>query len=196
MNFIGNDIIDLRHPPNIGVEKKSRYLQKFLTETEQNLVPNLSQQNIWLLWSIKETAYKSFVKQGAPIGFYPKKIHISSLVEQDGKHAATVKYEDLITQTTSVVSEEHIHTLTRTEPTTQNSKIFRSIPNEVSACLRHALTKSIAQELKILPEYISISKSKKNVPLVSVKQSNVFIDVSFSHDNNWGAFVYEISFIE
>ena len=194
MNFIGNDIIDLLHPPNIGVEKNLRYHKKFLSESETQLLPELNQSFVWLLWSIKETAYKSFIKQGAPVGFYPKKILISSLKYEKGKHLATVEYEGLKTQTTSVISKEHIHTKTFSKSTTQNSKIIIRPPEEVSAYLRQELTTSIAKELDVLPGYVSISKSKENVPLVTVKHSNVAIDVSFSHDNVWGAYVYQVWF--
>ena len=84
MQSAGNDIIDL----GAINQKRSgdrKFYSKILSVTEQSLYPRAEytsltwEQYVWLLWSIKESAYK-YLKRALPdLVFSPKKIIIQKI---------------------------------------------------------------------------------------------------------------------
>ena len=58
--MLGNDIVDLQLAAKQGNWRRKGYLQKIFTSQEQDLISNATDQNqiVWLLWSMKEAAYK------------------------------------------------------------------------------------------------------------------------------------------
>ena len=61
--MIGNDIVDLKRIT--ANWKRPRFLDKTFTLGEQVYIQNSKNkhQMVWLLWSMKEAAYKAYVKQ-------------------------------------------------------------------------------------------------------------------------------------
>ncbi|MFH1079892.1 MAG: 4'-phosphopantetheinyl transferase superfamily protein [Pseudomonadota bacterium] len=60
MAFIGNDIVDLTDPGNIGKSGDNRFLQRVFTIPERERIAAAGDPDamMWMLWSVKETAYK------------------------------------------------------------------------------------------------------------------------------------------
>jgi hypothetical protein len=60
MAFIGNDIVDLTDPGNIGKSTDNRFLQRVFTPPEQERIAVAGDPDtvMWALWAGKETAYK------------------------------------------------------------------------------------------------------------------------------------------
>jgi phosphopantetheinyl transferase (holo-ACP synthase) len=84
MQSAGNDIIDLG-TINQKRSRDRKFYSKILSVSEQSLYPRPEdtslpwEQYVWLLWSIKESAYK-YLKRGLPdLVFSPKKIIIQKI---------------------------------------------------------------------------------------------------------------------
>jgi phosphopantetheinyl transferase (holo-ACP synthase) len=60
--MIGNDVVDLVLARK-KVWRRTGYLQKIFTESEQLLIENSSNPHVlvWKLWSMKEAAYKIII---------------------------------------------------------------------------------------------------------------------------------------
>ena len=60
LTFIGNDIVDLTDPGNIGKSGDDRFLQRVFTNTERTCIAAAAAPDmmLWALWAAKETAYK------------------------------------------------------------------------------------------------------------------------------------------
>jgi phosphopantetheinyl transferase (holo-ACP synthase) len=58
--MIGNDLVDLQEAAALSNWRRKGYLQKLFTEAERDLIGSSREpdQVIWLLWSMKEAAYK------------------------------------------------------------------------------------------------------------------------------------------
>jgi hypothetical protein len=58
--FIGNDIVDLTDPGNIGKSGDNRFLQRVFTGPERERIVAAGDPDavMWTLWAAKETAYK------------------------------------------------------------------------------------------------------------------------------------------
>ena len=63
--MIGNDIVDLKQAAKDSSWKRPRFLDKIFTPREQQLIWSAKDQDqmVWLLWSMKEAAYKVNVQQ-------------------------------------------------------------------------------------------------------------------------------------
>lgn len=63
--MIGNDIVDLKKAKTDSNIFRPRYLEKVLSQSEQNLVlssPN-PEEEFWRLWTMKESAHKAFQRK-------------------------------------------------------------------------------------------------------------------------------------
>ena len=63
--MIGNDIVDLKLASIQSNWQRKGFLNKVFTKKEQTLILNASNsfEMVWLLWSIKESAYKVYIQQ-------------------------------------------------------------------------------------------------------------------------------------
>ena len=84
--MIGNDIVDLKQAAKDSNWKRPRFLDKIFTQKEQSII--LSSENndqmIWLLWGMKEAAYKAYVRQFKHVFFNPKLIQCQLGLDNEG----------------------------------------------------------------------------------------------------------------
>ena len=83
--MIGNDVVDLVLAKKESNWKRKGFLNKIFTPYEQELIekaPN-QEQMVWLLWSIKESVYKAYQRINYNEGFYPTKIKILEINNQN-----------------------------------------------------------------------------------------------------------------
>jgi phosphopantetheinyl transferase (holo-ACP synthase) len=66
---VGNDIVDLKEPENLGKSGDDRFLGRVFTAEEQGLIAGAAAPDtlLWALWAAKEAAYKA-VSGGDPGG--------------------------------------------------------------------------------------------------------------------------------
>jgi phosphopantetheinyl transferase (holo-ACP synthase) len=74
LTFIGNDIVDLTDPGNIGKSGNNRFLQRVFTNTERECIVADAKPDVmlWALWAAKETAYKIASKTDLQAVFTPR----------------------------------------------------------------------------------------------------------------------------
>src|SRR5450759_2159174 len=82
--YIGNDLMDLKHPGNAKKSMDSRFLKKILTEHEIEIV-NLAENSdtaLWSIWSCKDDAYIVIKKSHNEDSFMPRRwsVNILSLI--------------------------------------------------------------------------------------------------------------------
>jgi hypothetical protein len=74
MAFIGNDIVDLTDPGNIGKSRDDRFLQRVFTRPERERIAAAGEPDavMWALWAAKETAYKVVRKMNPLVASTPR----------------------------------------------------------------------------------------------------------------------------
>jgi len=109
---IGNDVVDLdlaRHQSNW---RRKGYLDKIYTSEEQLLIAAAAHpdQMLWLLWSMKESAYKIHNRKTGIRNFAPTAL-ACKLISLDGeiKGAVTVDHQTYFTK--SEFSLTYVHTI-------------------------------------------------------------------------------------
>ena len=111
--MIGNDIVDLLQAEKDSNWKRKGYLDKIFTEEEQFMIssdmhPSLM---VWLLWSMKEAAYKINSRITKLRTFAPIKLRCNNLIIRNGKATGHVLYEDEVYFTSSEFNESYVHTI-------------------------------------------------------------------------------------
>jgi len=111
--MIGNDIVDLLQADKDSNWKRKGYLDKIFTNEEQFLIssdmhPSLM---VWLLWSMKEAAYKINSRATKLRTFAPIKLRCNNLIIRKGKATGNVLYEGEVYFTSSVFNDDYVHTI-------------------------------------------------------------------------------------
>ncbi|WP_445957841.1 4'-phosphopantetheinyl transferase family protein [Yeosuana sp.] len=190
--MIGNDIVDLNMAAIESNWKRPRFLNKVFTTYEQQLIADASNQNqtVWLLWSMKEAAYKIYVQQFGIRFFNPLKL-VCSL---DSKSDGFVTIGNTTFFTKSVISEEYIYTIA----VSKNSKNYNSeclkVENKSyliqSDTLKNRFLEIISENKNLNIEHLNINKNEVGVPEVFFKNSKLPIHVSLTHSGNYCGYVY------
>ncbi|KAF2336639.1 4'-phosphopantetheinyl transferase family protein [Flavobacterium ginsenosidimutans] len=154
--MIGNDIIDLAQSRKESNWQRKGFIEKLFTADEQQLIKNYDKPEVivWLLWSMKEAAYKIYNRQTKIREFSPKKLvcFIDSL--DINNSFGKVICDKNIYHTKTILSLESIHTVAVTN--------FKDINNVIEV------------------ENKEIVKDENGIPYLKIS-SNKLQDISISH---------------
>jgi len=111
--MIGNDIVDLEQAAKDSNWMRKGYLDKLFTEGEQFLIKTAEDANlmVWLLWSMKESAYKINSRQTKLRSFAPVKLVCNDLILHNQTAKGLVEYDDELYYTSSEFNQDYIHTI-------------------------------------------------------------------------------------
>jgi phosphopantetheinyl transferase (holo-ACP synthase) len=111
--MIGNDIVDLAQAAMDSNWKRPGYLNKIFTTEEQFLISsNIQPANmVWLLWTMKESAYKIDSRKSKLREFAPVKLHCNNLIIHENTATGNVTYNEQLYFTKSVIEKAYIHTI-------------------------------------------------------------------------------------
>jgi len=111
--MIGNDIVDLAQAEKDSNWKRAGYLEKLFTTEEQFLISSDIHQEcmVWLLWTMKESAYKISSGRSKLREFAPVKLSCNNLIIYDNTATGNVTYNDQLYFTRSTIEKTYIHTI-------------------------------------------------------------------------------------
>lgn len=111
--MIGNDIVDLLQAEKDSNWNRKGYLDKVFTEEEQFLISSGMHPSliVWLLWSMKESAYKIYSRPSKLRTFAPIKLRCNNLIIHENGATGNVFYEDTVYFTSSVFNADYVHTI-------------------------------------------------------------------------------------
>lgn len=111
--MIGNDIVDLDQARRESNWQRKGYLDKIFTAEEHFLISTAKEPEImvWLLWTMKESAYKVHSRQTKIRTFSPAGIACSNLILLPETATGNVNYEDQTYFTASSIHKNYIHTI-------------------------------------------------------------------------------------
>lgn len=189
--MIGNDLVDLKLAAKQSNWQRKGFLDKLFTPIEQEYILNSDNpfKTVWLLWSMKESAYKAYLQMYNDRFFAPKKLacHLIS------KNKGTVLIKNTLFFTESEIDEAFIYTMAFTKNHENNflSNCFEfecsDFKNEHSQTYQKVLT-AFANELKLPVAQLKIEKNSQGVP--QLFQGEILLNHSFSitHHGQYGAF--------
>jgi len=189
--MIGNDIVDLQVAKKESNWQRRGFLDKLFTSEEQELITSSNDpfQMVWLLWTMKESAYKAFLQQDRNRIFAPKSIRINLI----SKSKATVLIHKTTFYTQSEINEELIHTIASSKKGTHIlSADFFKLNNAVYEA-RHLETyqktlQAFSGRLKLSPVIFEIRKDRQGIPYLYQNKKRLKHSLSITHHGSFGAF--------
>lgn len=193
--MIGNDIIDLKEVSESSRTRRQRFLNKVFTIDEQAflLTQNDINGSIWLLWSMKESAWKAHYRNSSIRLFSPKLMQCKAQycsIEGDFV-SGIVSVEKKQYQTFSLWKNDLIHTTANSTAVPIEHDFFRMAAvssKGQSAQVRNKVCQTISSHLGYSLNAISIGYSNHGVPQVIVNGVNSNIKLSISHHGRFGAY--------
>lgn len=153
--MIGNDVIDLIAARSESNWQRRGFLQKLFTEAEQEAIHAFAEPGlmVWILWSMKESAYKIYNRETGHRAFIPHLLECS--INDTRPFNGIVTLHNKKYYTTTIVHKEMIHTVA-VEDTDKIERIYE-----------------INQE--------EVLKDASDLPYALIQQSSIPVPVSVSH---------------
>lgn len=123
--MIGNDVIDLQQSRLESNWQRKGFIEKLFTIEEQWLIKNNEQPEImvWLLWSMKEAAYKIYNRETKIRAFMPKRLVCNLTQQSEVIILGNVTCDQNIYHTSTIASKNFIHTIAVTNENELNNVI-------------------------------------------------------------------------
>lgn len=111
--MIGNDVIDLALAREESDWQREGFLDKLFTESEQEFIVNYSlpETMVWILWSMKESAYKIFNNATGKRAYIPLQLICSSLENRENYFYGKVTCAGTTYFTMTYLSNDCIETI-------------------------------------------------------------------------------------
>ena len=198
--MIGNDIVDLAQAARDSNWQRGGFLEKLFTPHEQQLIHSAADPNVlvWLLWSMKESAYKAVIRKTNQRFFAPPKLQCCNLVFRSETVTGSVFFNKTRYHTTSSVTSRYISTVAIATP--GNESIDEAVvPIECveyahqHRVIREAVKHHAARCFSVLPSQIEVQKNRAGVPSLVIQygtEKPVHKFLSLSHHGRYGAFVF------
>lgn len=153
--MIGNDVIDLAQSRIESNWQRKGFVEKLFIAEEQQYIQDYDKPEImvWLLWSMKEAAYKIYNRQTKIREFSPKKLRCTLDIINANQAYGKVCCNENVYYTESIFSLESIHTIAIDN--------FANINNVIEV------------------ENQEIIKDENGIPYLKV--DNILWDISISH---------------
>ncbi len=197
--MIGNDIVDLAAAGKECNWQRHGYLKKVFTSREQAYISNYREPGsmVWLLWSMKESAYKIFVQENFRRLLAPLKFQCRLGTGSDLNFSGEVFFEKKSYKTFSRISAYKISTRAYSEISSkflisndfefsERDYLFRN--EEMSNNFIYDLSRRIN---KPAGEF-SIKKDTLNIPYLFYRGNRLNSSISFSHHGRYGSYAAEL----
>ena len=111
--MIGNDVVDLIQSRHESNWQRKGFINKLFTAEEQLLIKHDSNPEImvWLLWSMKEAAYKIYNRQTKLRQYIPKKLICNIVSNNNNYITGQVTCCENIYHTKTTILTDSIHTI-------------------------------------------------------------------------------------
>ena len=186
--MIGNDIIDLNVAGINSRWKEQRFLDKIFSAEEQDFIRSESDQfqNIWRLWSMKESAYKIMSRSDGIVRFNPKDFKCTVRNFTEGQ----VIYENTTISTLTELNPNYIQT-TAFSNSNWTSRVFPLFHSDVKS--QHL--EMYQHVIKIYSDLKNVAQTKVDIRKMNAGVPQLYIDgilqkeqLSITHHGRFGAF--------
>ena len=189
--MIGNDIVDLKMAASASNWQRPRLLDKVFSKEEQGLIVHAKDQTqmVWLLWAMKEAAYKIYVQQAGERFYNPKKLRCELVSTREG--LVNVNGSRYITK--SEIGNDFIDTLAYAEEPkrtiTHRFKVEDTSYRNQSDTAKQKLLKSFSELKNVSIKTLEIKKDKNGVPRLFYHGKEQHDSFSIAHHGFYGACV-------
>ncbi|MGV9011892.1 MAG: 4'-phosphopantetheinyl transferase family protein [Flavobacteriales bacterium] len=189
--MIGNDVIDLQLAAVQSNWQRPGFREKIFTERENRLIDDAEDpfRTVWRLWSMKESAYKAYLRLHPKRFFDPKKLLCSTA--ENGSGEVQVGGYSFRTQTT--FDEDRLYTtaVVGKEPIWMGACFTIPYPEDASAYCHQRLRAHCADRWSVSEKQLCIEKTAQGVPRISCASAHISSAISISHHGRFGAYLIQ-----
>lgn len=186
--MIGNDVVDLAAAAGESDWRRKGYLKKVFTYRERQAIFHTENQHqmVWLLWSMKEAAYKARQR----IFSLPRLLNWQSM-ECSVDHLSAKKVAGSVETshtrffTTTDLSRDVIHT---TASNCSNATMKKVVLEDSSEATKKALLEVVATNFSVSVSQLSIVKNSSGVPAIAYQGNVLFDQFSLSDHGRFAGF--------
>ncbi len=185
--MIGNDVVDLKQAAIDSNWKRPRFLDKVFTQKEQSIIFSSENRDqlVWLLWSMKEAAYKAYVREFNHSFFNPKRIQCQLGLNNE----SVVSINGHIYYLRTIITSEYVHSIaSNTKEKHPEISLFKLSDVHQSESVRTQLISHISNKMGRDLKSINIKKTALGVPNLFLNNEQIFEALSISHHGEYGAF--------
>ena len=187
--MIGNDIIDLKFAKINSRWREQRFLDKLFSKEEKEFILSDRRhfQNIWHLWSMKESAYKIYARQTDSPSFNPKYFHC----EINSITSGIVSFEGFKLNTNTQSDSNMIYTIAQhaNTPSVSGCILLDGVSKPVrSQQLKDKAIEAFAVLKSVSKTAISIKKDHFGVPHFLINQEVQNNALTLTHHGQYGGF--------
>lgn len=210
---IGNDIVDLADPENIGKSKDRRFCSRVFNNEELSMIANSAQPDrfLWAIWAAKEAAYKAISRREPTVCSIPQRYPV--IIEDESARRMSVCRQGISTCLDGTITtpqgelavaisldEEIIYAVAA-----QTVEVLAGIVSRVervdpakddpSDVARRILLEEIARRFGWSTDDLSVIKEKSGpgIPFVVFRGQKLFAEISLSHDGRFVSFAFDPS---
>lgn len=207
MPGVGNDVVDLKDPENVGKSGDDRFLGRVFTAEERTQIAGAPSPDrfLWSLWAAKEAAYKAVSRADRSVCSVPRRYPVLLEPEGTGRNVRRVAGRVITPKGELVLevalSEDWVHALAaKTEEAL--GRIVRCVKrldgergaaDDPSAFVREALLGEIACRLDCSTEELRVVDGPDGsaAPRVLFRGESLTEEVSLSHEGRFAAFAFD-----
>lgn len=186
--MIGNDVVDLKEALVQSDWKRKGFLEKVFSAPEREIINATADKDkmVWLLWSMKEAAYKAHqrkFKLPRNVNWLAQKCELKDLWKSGANGIVSIEREEYVTF--SEIIPEALST-----SAVEND--FFLIKNELFQLSSEGVRNKLIQEVSVFFDVpsgeVSIKKDRHGIPYLSHNNIPFFSLFSLSHHGRFAAF--------
>lgn len=191
--MIGNDVVDLRLAAQQSNWRRKGFLEKVFSPVEQEIITTSNDPDVqvWLLWSMKEAAYKAHQRQFSlprQLNWLQQQCEI--LHQEDERASGFVRINGAPYFTTSEITSEYIYTSAEAGKTRGAKNVIFEAPSPEA---RDHLFRKIFQHFRLDPQELKMEKDELGMPFFRGNNSFFFDRFSLSGHGRYSG--YNLSLI-
>ena len=188
--MIGNDIVDLCEASKSPHWSDERFINKVFSADEKDLILRSSNRFrlTWLLWSMKESAYKVHLRKYRNPFFAPSRIECD--LDQEG--SGRIRIEESTYTSSTIFYEDFIYTVVLSDPLSEytggyHKAVDSSYANLHNKCYRDVIKMGSAKLLEQVNTMV-IKKDKHGIPKLYAKNIEQPLIFSITHHGRYYAY--------
>lgn len=187
--MVGNDIVDLNIARKTSGWNRKGFLKKVFTKDEIEAIRGSKDpfEMVWRLWSMKESAYKVYVQQGAERFFNPQRLECRMIKSEKGQ--VSLGGERINTHTR--IHRQYIFTsaITTLKTLAKDHIFYISHPNysAQSSLTHNRILDCLSTALNLFKSRLEIRKTVFGIPEVLYMGHILPIAISMTHHGHYGA---------
>jgi hypothetical protein len=202
---VGNDVVDLADPQNIGKSGDERFCRRVFNAGELALVGGSPHPDtmLWAIWAAKEAAYKAVSRIDDSLCSIPRKYPVA--LETELLNSVRCKFMRGVVGTPVgdipvriCVESDALHAIAAGTTAELRRIVSRVEPlpardTDAGRFARKILIEELARRLDCLVEELAVLKEKKRPwpPYVTRRGVRLPVAISLSHDGLFAAFAFD-----